>query len=330
MAEHRLLTAESAATRLGVSRATLYAYVSRGLVHAYPAPDDPRRRLYSATDIRRLLGNKTRGRKAVDIAAATLDYGLPALASGITLIESDRLFFRGRDAARLAAHTTLEETARLLWDCSEDPFAAAPLVAPSAASLIASLADAFPLDRCMAVLPVAGVGTAMTWQRDQRRLWHDGAMLLWLMAAAATGTTPSDAPTHLHVARAWGLDDHAAEAIRAALVLCADHELNASAFAVRVVASTGASLAACLSAGLSALSGPRHGGQTSLVEILFEESERFGRRGAAGAGATAARRHPARLRPSALSQRRSARARDLTPHSSTTCTAAARNALRAP
>jgi citrate synthase len=38
-----------------------------------------------------------------------------------------------------------------------------------------------------------------------------------------------------------------------------DHELNSSAFAVRVVASTGASLAACVSAGLSALSGPRHG-----------------------------------------------------------------------
>ena len=45
---------------------------------------------------------------------------------------------------------------------------------------------------------------------------------------------------------------------------------------MRVVASTGASLAASVSAGLSALSGPRHGGQTSLVEILFEESERFG------------------------------------------------------
>jgi citrate synthase len=72
VAEHRLLTAESAAARLGVSRATLYAYVSRGLVHAYPAPDDPRRRLYSATDIRRLLGNKTRGRKAVDIAGSTM------------------------------------------------------------------------------------------------------------------------------------------------------------------------------------------------------------------------------------------------------------------
>jgi citrate synthase len=276
MTPHRLLTAESAADRLGVSRATLYAYVSRGFVRAHPAPDDPRRRLYSKADVDRLAGNKTRGRKAADIAAGTLDFGLPALASGITLIEGDRLFYRGRDAAQLASQAPLEETARLLWNCSEDPFGAAPPLSRSAAKLIASLADAFPLDRCMAVLPVAGVGDAMTWQRDERRLWHDGALLLRLMAAAATGTAPSDAPIHLHVARAWGLSERAAQSIRAALVLCADHELNSSAFAVRVVASTGASLAACLAAGLSALSGPRHGGTTSLVEILFEEAERFG------------------------------------------------------
>jgi citrate synthase len=276
MATHRLLTAESAADRLGVSRATLYAYVSRGFVRAHPAPDDPRRRLYSKADVDRLAGNKTRGRKAADIAAGTLDFGLPALASGITLIEGDRLFYRGRDAAQLASQATLEETARLLWNCSEDPFGAAPPLSRTAAKMIASLADAFPLDRCMAVLPVAGVGDAMTWQRGERRLWHDGALLLRLMAAAATGTAPSDAPIHLHVARAWGLSERAAQSIRAALVLCADHELNSSAFAVRVVASTGASLAACLAAGLSALSGPRHGGTTSLVEILFEEAERFG------------------------------------------------------
>src|SRR5262249_41364536 len=160
MPQPRLLTAESAADRLGVSRATLYAYVSRGFVRTHPAQDDPRRRLYSAADIDRLAGNKTRGRKPADIAAATLDYGLPALASGITLIEGDRLFYRGRDAAQLAGEASLEETARLLWDCSEDPFGAAP--APpsrSAAKLLASLADAFPLDRCMAILPVGGVGS---------------------------------------------------------------------------------------------------------------------------------------------------------------------------
>ena len=72
------------------------------------------------------------------------------------------------------------------------------------------------------------------------------------------------------------------------LVLAADHELNASAFAVRVVASTGASLGACLNAGLSALSGPLHGGTTSLVEILFDEVVAAG--DAAGAVETRLRR----------------------------------------
>jgi citrate synthase len=116
----------------------------------------------------------------------------------------------------------------------------------------------------------------MTWQRERHRLWHEAALLLRVVAAVTTGTMPDAAPIHRHVARAWRKDDRAAQLIRAALILCADHELNASAFAVRVVASTGASLAACVSAGLSALSGPQHGGTTSLVEILFDEVERLG------------------------------------------------------
>jgi hypothetical protein len=86
--------------------------VSRGFIHAHAAPDDPRRRLYSARDVDRLAGRKMRGRKAADIAAATLDYGLPAFASGITLIEGDRLLYRGRDAAQLAVDASIEETAQ--------------------------------------------------------------------------------------------------------------------------------------------------------------------------------------------------------------------------
>jgi citrate synthase len=277
MPQTRLMTAQSAAARLGISRATLYAYVSRGLIHAQPDANDPRRRLYSADDINRLAGNKARGRKPSDIAAATLDFGLPALASGVTLIEDGRLFYRGRDAAALAADATLEETARLIWQCDDDPFGdAAPRLSDAVAALLHGLAATYPVDRCLALLPLAGVGAAMTWQRDPRRVRSDAAALLRVMAAVATGALPNAMPVHRAVARAWGLTDRAGEIIRAALVLCADHELNSSAFAVRVVASTGASLAACLSAGLSALSGPRHGGTTSLVEIMFTEAERGG------------------------------------------------------
>jgi len=272
-----MVTAESAAAALGVTRATLYAYVSRGLLHAEPDPNDPRRRLYNAGDVARLARSKVRGRKAAEIAAGALDWGQPALSSGITLIEGNRLFFRGRDAVRLAAQASLEDVARLLWECGDDPFHDAPprLVEP-AATLMPVLAGTFPIDRCLALLPLVGAGATMTWQRERRPLWREAALLLRVVAAVATGTMPDDVPIHRHVARAWGKDERAAQLIRAALILCADHELNASAFAVRVVASTGASLAACVSAGLSALSGPQHGGTTSLVEILFEEVERLG------------------------------------------------------
>jgi citrate synthase len=54
--------------------------------------------------------------------------------------------------------------------------------------------------------------------------------------------------------------------------LAADHELNASTFAARVVASTGADVYGCLSAALAALSGPRHGGAADRVDALLLEA----------------------------------------------------------
>jgi citrate synthase len=64
----------------------------------------------------------------------------------------------------------------------------------------------------------------------------------------------------------------AVRAVDAALVLCADHELNPSTFAVRVAASVGADLHACVSAGLGVLSGPEHGGACDRVEALVAEA----------------------------------------------------------
>ncbi len=77
-------------------------------------------------------------------------------------------------------------------------------------------------------------------------------------------------------------------------MLLADHELNASTFAARVTASTGASLAAAVLAGLCALSGPRHGGMAARVEALADEAARRDWRRALAAGEP-----PPRLRPRA-------------------------------
>jgi len=68
-----------------------------------------------------------------------------------------------------------------------------------------------------------------------------------------------------------------AEAIRIALVLCADHELNVSAFTARCAASAAASPYDVVSAAMATLKGRRHGGQTERVAALFAETETPGR-----------------------------------------------------
>ncbi len=64
--------------------------------------------------------------------------------------------------------------------------------------------------------------------------------------------------------------------IRRVLVLLADHELNASAFATRVAASTGAPLSAAILAGLSTLIGPRHGRAATVAAAIVAQARQIG------------------------------------------------------
>jgi citrate synthase len=68
------------------------------------------------------------------------------------------------------------------------------------------------------------------------------------------------------LARSWRLGPGAAGVLRSALILCADHELNVSAFTARCVASAGSDPYAVIIAGLAALGGTKHGGVSARVE----------------------------------------------------------------
>src|SRR5262245_25391414 len=116
------LSSKEAARRLGVSAATLYAYVSRGLLRS-EASDGQRERRYRADEVSRLKRRRDGGRKAESIAANALDFGTPVLDSALTLIENGHLYYRGHDATRLARSVSLEQVAQLLWDCDDRPFA---------------------------------------------------------------------------------------------------------------------------------------------------------------------------------------------------------------
>ena len=272
------LSSDEALMRLRVRPQTLYAYVSRGRVRAEPDPAEPRRSRYRASDVTALAERKARGRKAADVARGAIAWGEPVLASAITTVRDGRLYYRGEDAVRLADTATLEAVARLLRGGAGLP-PDEPLIAPPGPTAAARAFAAF----------AAHAGTDRPAQgRRSEALADEAAKLLDLMAAAVAG--PEGAALredeaeaiHERLGRAWRAPRDGWDAIRRALVLLADHELNASTFAARIAASTGASLSAAVLAGLAALSGPRHGGMAARVEMFAAAAARSDWRKAAG------------------------------------------------
>src|SRR5437868_9383626 len=107
------LTARETAERRGIKRDTLYAYVSRGLLHSVAVPGS-RERGYRAEDVERLRSGRGLSR------AARNEPLVAVVGSSICLIEGGRLYYRGHDAIRLAETATLEEIADLLWSDEHD------------------------------------------------------------------------------------------------------------------------------------------------------------------------------------------------------------------
>jgi len=266
------LSAAEAAKRLGVSRQTLYAYVSRGLLRAHEA-NDPRKSRYASEAVVRLADERRRGRRPKEVAKATLDWGLPVMESAITLILDGRLLYRGVDAVALANDASLEDVAGLLWRLpTEAAFGPLPPFGPPAGPPAGSeLSSRLPRDE--ALLPQFAAATTddatASWQHDPHRLAEGCGALVRVLLSCVTGTPTGTAPLHLQLAHAWQLDAAGTDLIRMALILCADHELNVSSFTARCVASTGASLRAAVIGGLAALSGGLHGGTTARIESLW-------------------------------------------------------------
>lgn len=255
------MSADEALAVLGTKPQTLYANVSRGRIAARPDPADPRRSQYARADVERLAGRAGGRRKSQSVAAETIRWGDPILPSAVSTVANGRLFYRGRDAGLLAGHATFEDVVALLWQAERRDLPGATTEPPGLEAGFVALARRAAQD-----LPTSG--------RSPGVLKAEAAGIVGLVASALTGAV-GDGPLHERVARAWGRPQ-AGEAIRMALVLLAEHELNASTFACRVAASTGAALAAAVLAGLAALTGPLHGRAASGAMELAALARQIG------------------------------------------------------
>ena len=261
MAKPTLESANTACQRLNISTQTLYAYVSRELVRTCQHPKDSRKRLYFSDDIDRLAQRQQRGRSRHAVARSTIDFGEPVLRSKISCIHDGEFYYRGQNAVQISKTDSLEDVFERLCNTKIKPSVSMP-----SAHYISSCRK--PLSRFIDAL-------ANFVARDKSHGNKNHAFqLLKLMAnnAACQHQTSPNETIHQQLAKSWSSDSRAPDLIRRALVLCADHELNASTYATRVTASAGAKLSACVLTGISTLSGDYHGGLTNLCATWMRDS----------------------------------------------------------
>ncbi len=195
-----------------------------------------------------------------------------------------QLTIAGRDVADMATLPRFEIACAALCD-GDDAQADAWAQRLGAARVEAferlpAIGDALRAPDAIAALRAAA---AHTWPDHED--WSDRAAALVGMVAVALGawirTRAGLAPVppsadHAHaadiLAMATGESPTVARerALTAYLSTVVDHGMNASTFAARVVASTHASLSACVVAGLAALEGPLHGGAPGPVLDMLD------------------------------------------------------------
>ena len=221
-----------------------------------------------------------------------------AARSAITAIDGaeGRLYHRGYEIGELAAHASFEETTHLLWfgelpaPAERDAFAArlraARALPPPVLALLRTLpADAHPLDALRTAVSLAATvdpdRRASDAEANLRKAFRLTALVPAVVAAwqrLRIGQEPVPAATEgSHAAHFLRLlHDRApapdvARVLDTILTLHADHELNASTFAVRVAVATLADLHAAVVAAIATLKGPRHGGANEDVLAMLLE-----------------------------------------------------------
>jgi citrate synthase len=233
---------------------------------------------------------------ATAVAAKGLE-GIVAANSGICWIDGDAgvLAYRGIDIHELAENSTFEETTYLLWhgklptkaelkDFTEQ-LAAARQLPPELFNLLRS----FPKSATpMEVLRTA-VSALSFYDADEKAVDHNSnvrksfdltAQIAMLVAACdrtrkgkevvAPDKSLSHAGNFLWMLTGEKPSETATRAFDVALILHADHELNASTFAARVIAATLSDVHSAITGAIGALKGPLHGGANEAVmRMLF-------------------------------------------------------------
>src|ERR1700678_3371220 len=227
--------------------------------------------------------------------------GIVATTSSICFIDGDRgvLAYRGIDVHELADHSTFEETCYLLWygrlptrtELKEirDHLAEERKLDPAIISLLRSAPKHVV---AMDVLRTA-VSDLAFYDAEERKNDHDAnvrksirltSQIPMIVAAydrirkgkpvVEPDQSLSHAANFLLMLNGTKPSETAERALDIALILHADHELNASTFAARVTAATLSDMHSAIVSAIGCLKGPLHGGANEAVFHILEAIDR--------------------------------------------------------
>jgi len=276
----RLTTAQAAA-RLRIRPATLYSYVSRGLIRSRRAEDGGS--TFDALEVEELAARRRgpAGRGAPGSTGGASGTPLMVLDSDITLIRGDELYFRGRPARELAEQLSFEQAVGVLWRQPglPRPFAGDHSIVDAARRASGPLGDhARLVDRLSLAVIVAGSHDPLREDLSEAVVLEAGRRTIATMVGTLPLRGAPPAADASLAARLWAALSPAppSEAdlalLDGALILCMDHDLAASTMAARIAASARAHPYAAVAAALGAFDSGLHGSASVAAHEMLSHA----------------------------------------------------------
>jgi citrate synthase len=259
--------ASDAARLLGVSKSTLYAYVSRGIVTRRTAVDG-RTSLYSRDEIDHL---RQRSRQRPVSERPSIDV---QITSSITELHDDGVRYRGHDVAGLATTTSFERTAELLWTNRLPEDEPRWPVDKELLAICKRAVDAVGSDDPLTALTLTA--TVLAAHSPTLDAAAAARHMLAIVPSVLGGSLRGDTATRLTGCWIKNPSPEFVAAVTQALVLLADHELATSTLAVRVACSVRTDPYSAFAVGLSVMRGALHGAASRDVTALFDEAAEVG------------------------------------------------------
>ncbi|WP_431795970.1 citrate/2-methylcitrate synthase [Microbacterium enclense] len=262
------LTAAQAASRLGVKPATLYAYVSRGLLARERGPHGS---TFDALEVEAFAAAR---RRTTAPAPSHPTTGLPlgVIRTDIADIEDDDLLYRGRRARDLAGRPFADVVA---WLWGAERVDAPDTAIGSARAMVQALPlHAGAMDRLRAAITGFAADDPLRRDASPATAHRIGWTLLTGLPVALGGHPHPDLARALVSAWLPGPSEPVVAAVNAALVLLIDHDLAVSTFAARVAASARADGYAAVSAALGAADSPLHVSAATRTAALLARVRR--------------------------------------------------------